>query len=65
MVVNSPSPPFFFSTILVGEHNFYFKTKVSVEDASCNKKQEPLLKRRKEQCSPVGADGRDDGRVGE
>jgi len=37
-----------------------FETTVSVEAASCNKKQEPLLLRRKEQCSPVGADGRDD-----
>merc|ERR1712106_999847 len=37
-----------------------FKTTVSVESASCNKKQEPLLMRRAEHCSPVGADGRDD-----
>ena len=41
------------------------KTTVSVEAASCNKKQEPLLMRKKEQCSPIGADGRDDGRVEE
>eukprot|EP00090_Calanus_glacialis_P045179 TRINITY_DN8232_c0_g1_i1.p1 TRINITY_DN8232_c0_g1~~TRINITY_DN8232_c0_g1_i1.p1 ORF type:complete len:472 (-),score=119.75 TRINITY_DN8232_c0_g1_i1:256-1671(-) len=38
-----------------------FETTVSVEAASCNKKQEPLLVRREEVCSPVGADGREDG----
>merc|ERR1719348_2928091 len=37
-----------------------YETTVSVEAASCNKKQEPLLMRRKEQCSHIGADGRDD-----
>jgi len=37
-----------------------FETTVSVEAASCNKKQEPLLMRRQEACSPVGADGRTD-----
>ena len=41
------------------------KTTVYVEAASCNKKQEPLLLRKKEQCSPIEADGRDDGRVEE
>jgi hypothetical protein len=41
------------------------KTTVSVEAASlsCNKKQEPLLIRREEECSPVGADGRVDGGI--
>lgn len=38
-----------------------FETAVSVEAASCNTKQEPLLLRRQEQCSPVGADGRAEG----
>ena len=43
--------------------SIYLQTTVSVESASCNRKQEPLLMRRAEQCSPVGADGRDDGGV--
>jgi len=38
-----------------------FQTTVAVEAASCNKKQEPLLVRRQELCSPVGADGREEG----
>merc|ERR1712002_190777 len=34
------------------------KEKINVEEASCNRKQEPRLSLVKEQCSPVGADGR-------
>ena len=34
--------------------------KVSVEKATCSKKQEPEIKRKQEQCSPVGSDGRTD-----
>eukprot|EP00092_Neocalanus_flemingeri_P008407 GFUD01009063.1.p1 GENE.GFUD01009063.1~~GFUD01009063.1.p1 ORF type:complete len:458 (-),score=83.36 GFUD01009063.1:40-1413(-) len=32
--------------------------KVLVEAASCNRRQEPVIIRKKEECSPVGADGR-------
>merc|ERR1712080_301777 len=34
------------------------KEQIKVESASCNRKQEPRLSLVKEQCSPVGADGR-------
>lgn len=37
---------------------YYGTTKVSVEAATCNKKQEPVIKRTSSICSPVGADGR-------
>jgi hypothetical protein len=35
--------------------------KVDVVAATCNRRQEPVITRQQEQCSPVGADGRTDG----
>ena len=42
---------------LVEESN----VKVDVLAASCNRRQEPVITRQQEECSPVGADGRTDG----
>ena len=43
--------------------NKHFKMKdcrkrVSVEETTCNQRQEPLILRSKAQCSPIGVDGR-------
>merc|ERR1719244_1817585 len=34
--------------------------KVDVPASSCNRRQEPLIRKKVEKCSPVGADGRTD-----
>ena len=35
--------------------------KVDVLSATCNRRQEPVITRQQEKCSPVGANGRTDG----
>ena len=42
-----------------------FQSKVFVEKASCKEKQKPEIRRNKKKCSPVGADGRIDGKLRE
>ena len=36
------------------------RKRISVEETSCNQKQEPLILRSPSRCSPIGVDGRTD-----
>ena len=53
------------SSLFVICTNKHFKMKdcrkrISVEETSCNQKQEPLILRSPSRCSPIGVDGRTD-----